>query len=105
VTNNSHYNKTNLSCSPSAEDINSQPICLHLSLLKHYKSRRQASRVMMRLSTLLGQSHQFIHTFCDPEAFSGHFSGDLGAWTPCFIDVGLLGECCTSGCSTNAGFA
>ncbi|WIA43760.1 hypothetical protein OEZ86_010184 [Tetradesmus obliquus] len=46
---------------------------------------------MIRLSALVGQSHQFIHTFCDPEAFSGHFSGDLGAWTPCFIDVGLLG--------------
>jgi hypothetical protein len=49
---------------------------------------------MVRLSALLKQSHQFIHTFCDPDAFSGHFAGDLGAWTPCFIDVGLLGECC-----------
>ncbi|KAF6252635.1 hypothetical protein COO60DRAFT_504509 [Scenedesmus sp. NREL 46B-D3] len=45
---------------------------------------------MKRLSALLAQSHRFIHTFCDPDA-AGHFSGDLGAWTPCFIDVGLLG--------------
>eukprot|EP00882_Tetradesmus_deserticola_P016845 GHRQ01018015.1.p1 GENE.GHRQ01018015.1~~GHRQ01018015.1.p1 ORF type:complete len:304 (+),score=126.17 GHRQ01018015.1:768-1679(+) len=46
---------------------------------------------MERLFAVLGLSHQFIHTFCDPDAFSGHFAGDLGAWTPCFIDVGLLG--------------
>lgn len=39
------------------------------------------------------QDHRFIHTICRPDELSGNpFKGDLGKWTPCFIDLALLGE-------------
>eukprot|EP00878_Enallax_costatus_P023736 GHUV01025273.1.p1 GENE.GHUV01025273.1~~GHUV01025273.1.p1 ORF type:complete len:216 (+),score=53.67 GHUV01025273.1:71-718(+) len=42
------------------------------------------------VAALLGQSHQFVHSICDPDAIKGHFTGDLGKYTPCFIDLGCL---------------
>jgi hypothetical protein len=35
----------------------------------------------------------FIHSFCSPDAFDSVFEGDLRGWTPCFIDVAVLGAC------------
>lgn len=35
---------------------------------------------------------RFIHTICRPDELSGNpFKGELGKWTPCFIDIGLIG--------------
>jgi hypothetical protein len=37
--------------------------------------------------------HRFIHTICKPDELGGDpFKGDLGRWTPCFIDLALIGE-------------
>eukprot|EP00879_Flechtneria_rotunda_P012526 GHRR01013079.1.p1 GENE.GHRR01013079.1~~GHRR01013079.1.p1 ORF type:complete len:238 (+),score=47.68 GHRR01013079.1:109-822(+) len=46
---------------------------------------------MLLATYLLERSHQFIHDICDPDAFDGDFSGDLGEFTPCFIDIVCLG--------------
>lgn len=44
--------------------------------------------------------HRFIHTICRPDELSGNpFKGDLGRWTPCFIDLALLGESVVDGSS------
>jgi len=35
----------------------------------------------------------FIDSVCAPDAYDkGAFAGDLGPYTPCFVDVALLGE-------------
>jgi hypothetical protein len=39
-----------------------------------------------------------LNSICAPDAYDkGAFAGDLGAYTPCFVDVALLGKllCCS----------
>lgn len=56
-------------------------------------TERNGSRMEL-LALLIGQRDRFIHTICKPEDLpSGSpFSGDLGRYTPCFIDLGLIGK-------------
>ena len=35
---------------------------------------------------------RFVDSFCNPRAVAHHFDRELGAFTPCFVDVVLLGE-------------
>lgn len=53
------------------------------------------------LQAVLNEPHHFVHTLCDPDAWSGIFSGDLGSWTPCALDLVVIGEtaCGTSDCA------
>ena len=48
--------------------------------------------VWLRNAVAEATDHRFIHTICRPDELSGNpFKGDLGRWTPCFIDLALIG--------------
>lgn len=41
---------------------------------------------------LADESRKFIFTFCDPQQVVDDFSGQLGKFTPCFVDIIILGK-------------